>query len=93
MSRTEAQDIASDYATDTSELEERISSLEEQVADLRQQNLDDIDNAKRAIELLAEHSDRASEAERRLFENDKTFHREANRLRAQQGLAPIPYQE
>lgn len=93
VTRSEAQDIASDYATNTGHLEERIASLEKDVAELRKQNIDDIDNAQRAIELLSDHSERASEAERRLFENDKTLHREANRIRAQQGLQPIPYQE
>ena len=89
VTRDQAIDIADD-AVDASELSGRIDDLEAQIAELEKHHGIDnrymvqADNAARTNDAWQE------EATERLFYNDRLYLRELNRMRAREGLAPIP---
>lgn len=89
ITRAEAENIAEDYAPDTSALESRISELEAEVRRLDQEQSKD-------ISVLAEMSKadmietREVNAElKRLSDNGDAFNQQINILRADRGWPPM----
>lgn len=90
VTRSEAENIAEDFATDTSELESRIAELESEVSELREQEA----RLLTLIQANQRYNEARLDASRSsiddLWFNSKAFTGHINALRQANGWGPVP---